>query len=595
MNLRAAISGASQPRVLLIGAILAAAFALRVWGVGFDLPDISHPDEQHEVHRALRLAAGSFEWDRVGKGGYFYLLFVEYGVLFVALKLAGTVSSPDDFMNMFLRDPSVFWLIGRVTTAVLGTVNVWLTYRLGRQLAGTAVGVVAASFLAFCTLSVLHSHLLTVDIPMTTCVLATVYFAIRLFETGRMRHYLAAGFFAALAVMTKLSAAPVVMVIALAHLLRLWQQDGQIGRNFIDRRIVLAGIVCLGVYVTGNPTIIVMPAYALEVVKKSTIGDSTVGKTQPTPAQPDNMPARTNQWLYYGQATQGALGWPMCALVLVGIGYAALRHRPTDVLVLAFPLLLYLAIITSGSSLRHARFILPALPLLFVLVAQVLVAILDRLRLSQRATSIAATAVVVAVCAPRLYGIVEQNVEFTRLATPTQARQWIEEHVAEGTKILVMGYRGNREQRRTCPLRDTVKNMEWFADEIEAESPAGAKFVRLKAQAQEGITYDLTVIRPSRPWIKLEEAKARGIRYVVIPVKDFTEGARAVRYGRRDFYNQLQKDRDVHLSHIIHPTFTSPYDSMWRDAVIEIYEIQGNKLNQLGADGSALRRRLTDS
>ncbi|MBK8973382.1 MAG: hypothetical protein IPM37_19225, partial [Hahellaceae bacterium] len=76
-----------SPLLMLLCAIILLGFGLRVWGINFGLPFLYHADEGFEVNRALQLANGSFDFSRVAKGGYFYLLFAEFGFLFVFLKI----------------------------------------------------------------------------------------------------------------------------------------------------------------------------------------------------------------------------------------------------------------------------------------------------------------------------------------------------------------------------------------------------------------------------------------------------------------------------------------------------------------------------
>ena len=135
------------PASIVLIVLLTIALGLRIWGIWFGLPYIFHDDEGLEVLRALRLGSGEFDFQRIGKGGYFYLLFIEYGFLFVVLKIFGIVSSPDDFALYFVRDPSAFFLIGRATTAVVGAVNVYIVYRIARLAYSANAAILAAGFL----------------------------------------------------------------------------------------------------------------------------------------------------------------------------------------------------------------------------------------------------------------------------------------------------------------------------------------------------------------------------------------------------------------------------------------------------------------
>jgi len=88
----------------LLIAILALAFVLRVWGIGYGLPYQLYMDEIHEVIRALKLGAGEYSWS-FGKGGLYYILFVEYALLYAFWWMTGHVGDTHQFALQVLRDP----------------------------------------------------------------------------------------------------------------------------------------------------------------------------------------------------------------------------------------------------------------------------------------------------------------------------------------------------------------------------------------------------------------------------------------------------------------------------------------------------------
>jgi hypothetical protein len=96
MNRRnAGLANCNLPKTLWV--LLGAALLVRLWGTWHGLPYSYISDEYHEVMRALQLGAGSFNFERTGKGGFYFVLFFEYGVYFLLLKLAGVVDSAQDF------------------------------------------------------------------------------------------------------------------------------------------------------------------------------------------------------------------------------------------------------------------------------------------------------------------------------------------------------------------------------------------------------------------------------------------------------------------------------------------------------------------
>ena len=120
----------------ILAVVLATALTLRLWGAYFGLPHIYNGDEVFEVYRAMRLGMGSLDFDGWGKGGYYFVLFAEYAVYFAMLFVTGAIAGPWDFAMQFVVDPTPFWKIGRVTTAIVGALTVLFTWWQGRRIGG---------------------------------------------------------------------------------------------------------------------------------------------------------------------------------------------------------------------------------------------------------------------------------------------------------------------------------------------------------------------------------------------------------------------------------------------------------------------------
>src|SRR5438105_4081332 len=88
---------------------------LRVWGIGFGLPDLYHPDEPAYVLQALAVARGLPDGLTFANPPlYKYLLLVEYTATYAAQRLVGTTHSPQEFVDQFRADPSALYLLARV-------------------------------------------------------------------------------------------------------------------------------------------------------------------------------------------------------------------------------------------------------------------------------------------------------------------------------------------------------------------------------------------------------------------------------------------------------------------------------------------------
>src|SRR5688500_12030475 len=128
--------------------VLGLACLLRLWGTWYGLPYSYYVDEYHEVMRALELGVGGFNLERTGKGGFYFVLLPEYGFYYVIIKLLGIVDSTREFAEYFVRDPSAFYLMGRVTAALIGTLTVGAAIYFGKRAYGATAGLMSGLFLS---------------------------------------------------------------------------------------------------------------------------------------------------------------------------------------------------------------------------------------------------------------------------------------------------------------------------------------------------------------------------------------------------------------------------------------------------------------
>jgi len=104
----------------LILIIMAIGLILRVWGVNFGLPYQFHQDEPIIVNHALAYGTGDLN------PHFFvippltsYILFALYIFYFLVANLCGICNGTEAFALSFFRDPTPFYIIGRLTVGVL--------------------------------------------------------------------------------------------------------------------------------------------------------------------------------------------------------------------------------------------------------------------------------------------------------------------------------------------------------------------------------------------------------------------------------------------------------------------------------------------
>ena len=527
--------------VLLLG------LALRVWGITFGFPHIYHVDEHFEVYRALRLGMGDFVFDRIVKGGYFYVLFAEYAIFYILLLITGTIHSSQEFAYSIVEDPSAIWTIGRATTAVIGTMNLYVVYLIGRRIHSHAVGVFASLLLAVSFMHVVHSHYITVDVPMTLLVSITLYYSIRIFQTGSRGDYLKAGIFAGLAAMFKLPGIIVVVPITIAHFLNMRHRCKPIlSWEFAKHAgICMAPLVLL--YVLGNPGVLLFG--------KRIVGGliaTIFGGTSPT-----NLPVETgknmNHWLYYLKSLIEAVGVPLFVCGAFGIIKSFYGKRPEYLILAVYILSYFIAISLVGDpNLIYSRYVLPILPPMLLLAGIMVSDSVSYLNITGVKKLTIAVVLLLILAIPTMLKSINYDIVRTKKDTRTMAKEWIDSNIPPKTKIFV---EGNPEvlSALVIPLENTKENILKISNKLRTENPGKAMFLKMRVQVHKEPAYDLITVKHFEPYKDWDFYKNKGVKVVVrtgryIPEKQlFFSTENSVLFSRIKFDQALHFDPDVKL------------------------------------------------
>ncbi|HXH21488.1 MAG TPA: glycosyltransferase family 39 protein, partial [Dehalococcoidia bacterium] len=115
-------------------------------------------------------------------------------------------------------------LVGRVLSAIFDVFTIALVFEIGRVLYSKRAGLVAAALLSLAVLHIQYSHFFGSETFLAFFVAAVVYFSVRIVKYGSGWNYVWAGVAYGFALACKLSALPVLVVPALAVLVRMWPQ-----------------------------------------------------------------------------------------------------------------------------------------------------------------------------------------------------------------------------------------------------------------------------------------------------------------------------------------------------------------------------------
>ena len=411
--------------------ILLLSFALRVWGSNFGLPAYTryHPDEHALVDRAARILwTGDWNLHRFNYPPFYsYLQVGGYTLYF----LWGAAQGEWNQIMPFALPQ--YYHVGRLLTALIGTLTILVVYKAGRQIGSRRTGLLAAALLGGCYLHIIHSHYATFDV-MAAFLAALTYLYSELIRTrGDARWYALAGLFAGLAGATKYNGTVVVVLPLLAHVLSApWGEWGLLsGRLFLALGAFLLG------FFGGNP-------FALGNLPDFLNGLATVlnhyGTEQP------GFEGRGN-WRWYVKVFLTSADAPWVIAGSLGLAGLTCREWKKGLLLLAFPLLYF--VLVSRFVVRFERNMILLLPFLALGGAWLLDALADWLARRFRATDNKQQAarentLLLATCCLLLTLPVAAGIAFDSNLNKTDLREiageWLMDNVEWGNKIAIEHY-----------------------------------------------------------------------------------------------------------------------------------------------------------
>jgi len=348
-----------------------------------------------------------------------------------------------------LRDPGNLHLAGRPLAALLDVGSVFLTYRLAMSLeaghtvprahgevarrlrAKTSTGLLAAALVSLAVLPIQSSHFYTADVPLTFLVLLSLSVASDLVRQGGRGRRAALGVAVGLALATKLSAAPLLFTIPAACWLSCPLTSADSRRGWLRASALVLGIAAAAFLLAEPYAVVDLRTFLTQTLRESQIawGRLDVPYTRQF--------AGTLPYLYpIWQTALWALGLPMGVLGWAGLSAGLIRWLrdgdSADALLLAWagP---YFAI-TGALYARPLRYMLPLLPVLCILQAQLLAHACRRAPATVRRWLVAGSGLV--LLASLAYALAFVSVYMSPHPCIV-ASDWIYEHIPSGSSLAV--------------------------------------------------------------------------------------------------------------------------------------------------------------
>lgn len=414
----------NRQKIFVLSSILFFGAAIRLCGVNFGLPYLYDFDEMIFVDRAYYMLGNQDlnpHWFGAPASITIYLLFFTYIGIFVLGMLFGVFKSPSDFKELYLADPTLFYLSGRLISVFFGTAAIALVYFIGRKLMNHRGGCIAALVIAVIPLKIEFSRLLRMDAPLVFFILLAFLFCLEILKTNSWRSYLIAGVSIGFGISCKYPAIFFAPMILIAHVIYSWRS-----KSFTPKRLIASALVSsLAFFVTAPFVFIDFRQTLQNVIFESR--SEHLGAT-------GNGILSNLAW-YISNVIRQELGLLGFILAFAAICYTLYRRRP-DWGLAALAMVIFIVIISS-LSLRWERWILPVFPFLALFIAYAIVSIVDAIQVKshlKKSLLIAITTVV--LLAPLRISILEAK-SAMGVDTRTQAAEWIHQKIPSDSRILV--------------------------------------------------------------------------------------------------------------------------------------------------------------
>ncbi|MBN1579239.1 MAG: phospholipid carrier-dependent glycosyltransferase, partial [Anaerolineae bacterium] len=270
-------------------------------------------------------------------------------------------------------------LVGRILSVFCDLGTIYLVYLLGKRIYDQRVGLLGAALVAFAVSHIQLSHFATFDVMTTFFITLSVYGSVCVIQAKRENLWptLWAGAAAGLAVASKFSAAPLVLVLIVAQIIRAARHRDQQARgatrhvlqDAVPHILISLCVTLLAFFVASPFAIIDFKLYLKQIVDQG-------GMVRGTADWPFTRQYRnTTPFLYQiTQQVRWGLGWPLGIIAFAGFGWTVLRQfrRPwmEEWILLGWALPYF--ILTGSFMVKFMRYMLPLLPL-FILMGAAMV------------------------------------------------------------------------------------------------------------------------------------------------------------------------------------------------------------------------------
>ncbi len=400
----------------LFAFIMVAGLILRIWGIDFGLPYQFHQDETIVVNHALAYGAGDLN------PHFFaippltsYLLFFIYCIFFGLGSLAGFFVSTEEFALSFMKDPTFFYLIGRMFIGVIPGVScVVALYHFLKKFVSTPAALYSMGIMSLCFINVVNSHYIYTDMLLVLAVILFFNVLYSVYKKGKTKSYCFAGAMLGIAAGVKYNAVLLVFPFALVSGIACKDQSGAGKVSNTVMKFLMGCVVSIIAFCLVNPFMILDYSGFMRSVAHQSGAFWFTGAAH-----------HLTYSLFEGIS-------PVLAVTGI-IGLIVLCVKSTwGKIWCVFPVLFYIVLVFR--SQHFFRYVLPIIPFLAAGAGYLIYDVLIKLR-GLRNYKIAVTVCSIVLLIPTTAKSVKADMLFAAEDTRIVAASWIKNNILEGSKI----------------------------------------------------------------------------------------------------------------------------------------------------------------
>jgi hypothetical protein len=374
-----------------LGVILAVAAYFRWTGLVWDNGYLFHPDERQIALIVSGLKLPASVLDFFSSDSSLNPKFFAYGSLPIyLLRAVIPFAPPTNIVGPWSDDQLARWvLLGRWLSGLFDLGTIVLTYALGRRAYSARIGLFAAACVALTVLHIQLAHFYAVDTLLTFFTLATMYAALRVAETqnarASKRWLIGCGTAFGLALATKVTAAPLLipMLYACARATNAptlkfsRAQFLEMGRALRRPFLQIVGIGLLVFVLTQPYALLDWYTFGRDVFRETLVARGWLD--YPYTRQ---FLGTTPVWYQVSQSAVWGMGLPLGIFAWGGGALFVWQWRKSrawrDTFLLSFALFYFVTI--AFQHAKYLRYVLPMLPVLYIIAAVAWARVLQRQR-----------------------------------------------------------------------------------------------------------------------------------------------------------------------------------------------------------------------